>query len=128
MDFLELIQDIWNEPHSQQAFTDRASVNNIQVCTPNRLTLTSQILSSAPYFFTNAERFAAESFRPSDQDVTMAKLRTTGIVETTFTMSSINFTLVDVGGQVSWLLGFKTNPTSVARDVSGSIASTVLPL
>lgn len=29
----------------------------------------------------------------------MAKLRTTGIVETTFSMSSINFTLVDVGGQ-----------------------------
>jgi guanine nucleotide-binding protein subunit alpha len=82
--------------------------------------LTLKILSSAPYFFTNAERFAEESFRPTDQDVTMAKLRTTGIVETTFTMSSVNFTLVDVGGQVctavrkTWLMLI-----SVASGVSG---------
>lgn len=87
LQFIELIQDLWNVPAAQQAFSDRGGANHIQ------------ILSSAPYFFTNAERFAAESFRPSDQDVTMAKLRTTGIVETTFSMSSINFTLVDVGGQ-----------------------------
>lgn len=38
---------------------------------------------------------------PDNQDMLHARLRTTGITETLFEMRSINFQLVDVGGQRS---------------------------
>jgi len=58
-----------------------------------------QIPSSAEYFFENASRFCKENYKPTEEDILRAKLRTTGISETKFTVDKIDFTMVDVGGQ-----------------------------
>lgn len=52
------------------------------------------------YYMDNAERFATE-FVPTTPDVLAARRKTTGIVETTFVVQKVKFTLVDVGGQRS---------------------------
>jgi GTPase SAR1 family protein len=58
-----------------------------------------QIPSCAPYYFDNAVRFSKENYKPSDDDILRAKLRTTGITETKFLVCEIEFIMVDVGGQ-----------------------------
>jgi len=58
-----------------------------------------QVPSSSYYYFENSERFAADDYKPTDEDVLRAKLKTTGIIETKFAEKDIEFTLVDVGGQ-----------------------------
>jgi len=60
-----------------------------------------QIPSSSDYYFDNVLRFGEEDFRPNNDDIFRCKLKTTGINETKFTISDIEFTLVDVGGQRS---------------------------
>jgi len=57
--------------------------------------------SGAEYFFKHASRFAAEDYVPTQEDVIRAKVRTTGITETIFTVANTEFTMVDVGGQRS---------------------------
>eukprot|EP01130_Rhizamoeba_saxonica_P005189 TRINITY_DN2076_c0_g1_i1.p1 TRINITY_DN2076_c0_g1~~TRINITY_DN2076_c0_g1_i1.p1 ORF type:complete len:359 (-),score=86.35 TRINITY_DN2076_c0_g1_i1:66-1142(-) len=72
--------------------------------------------SSCPYFFKNVQRFADNGFKPTNEDIFRAKLRTTGILETKFEVNGIEFTMVDVGGQRSerrkWLSCFD-NVTAV---------------
>jgi len=58
-----------------------------------------QIPSSAPYYFDHSNRFAKENYKPTDEDILRAKLKTTGIYETKFKVNEIEFTMVDVGGQ-----------------------------
>jgi len=58
-----------------------------------------QIPSSAIYFFENAGRFGVEDFKPTNDDIFRAKLKTTGINETKFFVNDVEFTMVDVGGQ-----------------------------
>lgn len=57
--------------------------------------------SGAEYYFNEALRFAESKFVPTTEDVIRAKMRTTGIAETIFTVNSTEFTMVDVGGQRS---------------------------
>ena len=49
----------------------------------------------------DAERLTKPGFIPTDQDILRARLKTTGIVETTFTMDPLTINLYDVGGQRS---------------------------
>jgi len=53
------------------------------------------------YYFENAHRFSTKDYRPTKEDLLRARRKTTGIVETQFTVSSNVFTIVDVGGQRS---------------------------
>jgi len=55
----------------------------------------------ANYYFTHAERFAKSDFMPKKEDILFARRKTTGVLETGFTVGTTNFTLVDVGGQRS---------------------------
>jgi len=82
------IVTLWDEPTIRDAFEKRSEFR-------------IQIPSTADYFFNNAERFAAETFLPTPEDMFRAKLKTTGISEVIFELSGIEFTLVDVGGQRS---------------------------
>lgn len=70
----------------------------------------------AQYYFDNAARFADPEFVPTKADVLMARRKTVGIIETTFSYNNATFTLVDVGGQRSerkkWLHCF-ANVTAV---------------
>ncbi|KAJ3438515.1 guanine nucleotide-binding protein g(o) subunit alpha [Anaeramoeba flamelloides] len=58
-----------------------------------------QLDDSADYLFDNIDRIAADDFIPTDQDILMSRVRTTGIVEIDFYYESISFSMIDVGGQ-----------------------------
>lgn len=60
-----------------------------------------QISDSAAYYFENLDRIGAPGYVPSEQDVLRSRVKTTGIQEITFTTNSVNFRMVDVGGQRS---------------------------
>jgi len=53
------------------------------------------------YYLDNVERIAKDDFVPTNEDVLKARRKTTGIVESTFVVNKVKFTLVDVGGQRS---------------------------
>merc|ERR1712196_712534 len=58
-----------------------------------------QLQDSAGYFFDAVERIAKPDYVPTEQDVLRARVRTTGIVEQTFTVKNNTFQVLDVGGQ-----------------------------
>jgi hypothetical protein len=96
----DAIVDLWENELVKETFSRRSEYNKIQV------------LSACPYYFKNCRRFAEPDFRPTDTDITHAKLRTTGVVETKFKVEDTDFTMVDVGGQRSerrkWLHCFQS--------------------
>jgi GTPase SAR1 family protein len=53
------------------------------------------------YYIKQAHRFARKDFIPTQDDILRAKLRTSGIVELPFSVGSVDFLLIDVGGQRS---------------------------
>jgi hypothetical protein len=59
------------------------------------------ILDAAHYYFDNAVRLGEEDFNPTDEDMIMTRVRTTGIVVTEFQDGAQTYKLVDVGGQRS---------------------------
>jgi len=58
-------------------------------------------ISGVKYYFENAPRFAKKDYKPTKEDMLKARRKTTGIVETQFTVGNNIFTMVDVGGQRS---------------------------
>jgi GTPase SAR1 family protein len=60
-----------------------------------------QLIDSAPYFFDSStlDRISSLNYIPTNQDILHSRARTTGIVETHFSVEGLNFRLVDVGGQ-----------------------------
>jgi len=58
-------------------------------------------VAGVQYYFENAERFGSKDFKPTKDDMLKARRKTTGIVETQFSVGSTQFTMVDVGGQRS---------------------------
>jgi GTPase SAR1 family protein len=58
----------------------------------------AQVPSCTPYYFENAERYVGD-FKPTTDDIIRAKLKTTGIYETSFQFNNAEFKIVDVGGQ-----------------------------
>ncbi|CAM9315474.1 unnamed protein product [Pylaiella littoralis] len=59
------------------------------------------LLDAASYYFDNVERFASESFAPNEEDMLMARARTSGINVTQIADGAHKFSVVDVGGQRS---------------------------
>jgi len=88
-DLAEHVQNLWKATSIQSAFERN---NELQLPGGS---------SGAEYFFNAAKRFAAEDYLPTQEDVIRAKVRTTGITETVFTVNATEFTMVDVGGQRS---------------------------
>jgi len=60
-----------------------------------------QLNDSAEYYFTQSDRLAKKDYVPSVEDILRSRAKTTGIIETEFTLAKTRFTLVDVGGQRS---------------------------
>ena len=60
----------------------------------------SQRLTSRSYF-QDISRLFEKNYEPSDQDILRARLRTTGISETTFDLGQLTYKMFDVGGQRS---------------------------
>ncbi|ORZ36392.1 guanine nucleotide-binding protein alpha-3 subunit [Catenaria anguillulae PL171] len=59
------------------------------------------MLDSAPYFFAEIRRISGGEYIPNEQDVLRARIKTTGIIETRFTMGQLHIHMFDVGGQRS---------------------------
>jgi len=58
-----------------------------------------QVQDSAQYFFNAIDRICEPDYCPTDEDVLLARIRTTGIVEQEFTIKGNRFQVFDVGGQ-----------------------------
>ncbi|KAG6373941.1 G-protein alpha subunit-domain-containing protein [Boletus reticuloceps] len=59
------------------------------------------LMDSAVYFFTDVLRIGAPNYLPTENDVLRARLKTTGITETRFTMGQLQIHMFDVSGQWS---------------------------
>lgn len=57
------------------------------------------VLECANYYFTHCIRFAQPNFQPTEEDVIMARKRTTGVVTTDFQHHGVRWSVIDVGGQ-----------------------------
>ncbi|KAI9159210.1 guanine nucleotide-binding protein subunit alpha [Blastocladiella emersonii ATCC 22665] len=60
-----------------------------------------QLNDSAKYYFEAIDRLADPAFKPTDQDILRSRVKTTGIVETTFRIQELTYRMFDVGGQRS---------------------------
>jgi len=80
------IQDLWNSDVIQAVYKRKSEF---------------WLLDGAEYYFENAQRIAEIDFMPTDEDMVMTRVRTTGIVVTEFTEGPITYSMVDVGGQRS---------------------------
>jgi GTPase SAR1 family protein len=80
------IKTLWSDPGIKKTFARSAEF---------------QLNDSAEYYFTEVDRLVATDYVPSVQDVLRSRAKTTGIIETEFTVAKTKFTLVDVGGQRS---------------------------
>eukprot|EP00041_Stephanoeca_diplocostata_P013122 m.227126 g.227126 ORF g.227126 m.227126 type:complete len:355 (-) comp19222_c0_seq1:135-1199(-) len=60
-----------------------------------------QLNDSAAYYFERIDYIADASYTPNKQDVLRARVKTTGIIETSFRYKNMIFRMFDVGGQRS---------------------------
>jgi len=58
-----------------------------------------QLTDSACYFFEKLNEIGVSDYLPSEQDVLRSRVRTTGIVENSFSIDGNDFKMFDVGGQ-----------------------------
>jgi len=58
-----------------------------------------QIQDSAKHFFDHINRITEPAYTPTDEDVLLARIRTTGIVDQEFEIKGNRFQVYDVGGQ-----------------------------
>ena len=58
-----------------------------------------QLNDSAEYYLDQLDRLCEENYIPTEQDVLRSRIKTTGIIETTFNYKNLEFQLIDVGGQ-----------------------------
>ncbi|PIC28187.1 hypothetical protein B9Z55_020188 [Caenorhabditis nigoni] len=60
-----------------------------------------QMPESAPHFLGSLDRIKLPDYTPTEQDILLSRIKTTGIVEVKFQMKSVDFRVFDVGGQRS---------------------------
>ncbi|CAI5450043.1 unnamed protein product [Caenorhabditis angaria] len=60
-----------------------------------------QLPESAPHFLSSVDRIASNDYKPTEQDILLSRIKTTGIVEVKFQMKNVDFRVFDVGGQRS---------------------------
>jgi guanine nucleotide-binding protein G(i) subunit alpha len=80
----EAISALWKDEGVQATFDERANF---------------QLMDTCSYYFDNIDRIADPGFQPTRADVYRCRVRTTGIVETTFELEGNSFKMFDVGGQ-----------------------------
>jgi len=78
------IEILWSDEGIQQTFKRKSEY---------------QLNDSAHYYFEEIRRIYSPNFVPNEQDVLRSRVRTTGIVETSFVFGGLQFRMFDVGGQ-----------------------------
>ncbi|XP_065219593.1 guanine nucleotide-binding protein G(i) subunit alpha [Planococcus citri] len=81
-----LMKHLWNNPGVQHCFTRSREY---------------QLNDSAAYYLNALDRISQSDYIPTQQDVLRTRVKTTGIIETTFTFRGLHFKMFDVGGQRS---------------------------
>jgi len=81
---VDTIKKLWKDSAIQKAYERRNEV---------------QLIDSAQYCFENIDHFAQPEWIPNEQDILHVRAKTTGIVETTFSVKDTHFRMIDVGGQ-----------------------------
>eukprot|EP00026_Physarum_polycephalum_P009252 Phypoly_transcript_09368.p1 GENE.Phypoly_transcript_09368~~Phypoly_transcript_09368.p1 ORF type:complete len:306 (+),score=42.75 Phypoly_transcript_09368:43-960(+) len=56
-------------------------------------------LDATPYYIENLHRFMEDGYVPTEEDIIMTRVRTTGIAQTELDEGPVHFRVVDVGGQ-----------------------------
>jgi len=84
--FAKHCKALWEDPGCKNTFSYRAKF---------------QIPDAAPYFFDRIDAIAEANYVPTYSDILMCRARTTGIVQTDFSVHEQGFKIVDVGGQRS---------------------------
>lgn len=57
------------------------------------------IIESNAEYFNRIDQIAQFNYKPSDQDILLSRVRTTGIVEERYEIEGVVFEIIDVGGQ-----------------------------
>uniref|UniRef100_A0A0R3RK32 Guanine nucleotide-binding protein G(I) subunit alpha n=1 Tax=Elaeophora elaphi TaxID=1147741 RepID=A0A0R3RK32_9BILA len=60
-----------------------------------------QMTESTAYFLDSVDRVSFPGYRPTERDILLSRIKTTGIVEVKFQMKNVDFRIFDVGGQRS---------------------------
>lgn len=93
----EAITQLWHHDKGIKAVYERASEFQLEL--------------NADYYFNNVAKFANEDYLANNEDILKARIKTTGITETNFTISGEEFKILDAGGQRSerkkWLRSFE---------------------
>lgn len=85
-DVAETLEMLWRSPTIQEVWAKRSQYWHLE---------------ATEYYFKNASRFAESDFIPSEEDIIMARKRTTGVVVTEMDYGDVHWSVVDVGGQRS---------------------------
>uniref|UniRef100_A0A8B9FND9 Guanine nucleotide-binding protein G(T) subunit alpha-2 n=1 Tax=Amazona collaria TaxID=241587 RepID=A0A8B9FND9_9PSIT len=85
-ELVDCIKKLWKDGGVQACF-DRAAEY--------------QLNDSAAYYLNQLDRITAPDYLPNEQDVLRSRVKTTGIIETKFSVKDLNFRMFDVGGQRS---------------------------
>ncbi|GMH72852.1 hypothetical protein TrRE_jg2778, partial [Triparma retinervis] len=80
----EIIKTLWGDRGVQKAWEKRSEY---------------QIIESNAEYFTRIDEIAQFDYTPSDQDILLSRVRTTGIVEERYEIEGVVFEIIDVGGQ-----------------------------
>ncbi|KAI8098900.1 guanine nucleotide binding protein, alpha subunit [Halteromyces radiatus] len=86
-DLIDAIQKIWQDPTTLKCIEEHG----------HRF----YMMDSAPYFFDDISRIGRSDYKPTEQDVLHARLKTTGITEIKFQLGGLFIHMFDVGGQRS---------------------------
>jgi len=78
------VKRFWNDPGVQSTWDRRAEF---------------QIVESSKPYFDQIDRLAAVDYCPTEQDILLSRVRTTGIVEEQYLVDEVPFAMYDVGGQ-----------------------------
>merc|ERR1712228_1004770 len=80
------VKILWKEDAIQQIYAQRAIYH---------------IDDSSAYFFESIDRINEENYLPTDMDILYVRYRTTGVIESKFSILGSQFHIFDVGGQQS---------------------------
>jgi len=79
-----VIETLWNSEPIKALFARRSEF---------------QLNDSAEFYFNEVKRLAGPDFLPTTDDILRSRVRTTGIVQSDFSIKNMKFSMFDVGGQ-----------------------------
>jgi len=83
-EYKEMIKVLWDSKAIRKTFETRTNLG---------------VVDSAPHFFEDIDRIADPEYEPTEEDILLVRIQTTGMRTAHFLVDNNKFTLVDVGGQ-----------------------------